>query len=149
MPTIEVELMIDADPDAVFTLAREQVERFPEFTDDLVSVTVLERDGPRSVSKWVGRIKEFARTIEWVEEDEWDPSARTCQFAQREGDFERYEGVWEFREADGGCLTHMTIEYEFNVPLIGPIIKGIVHKKTQQSAEGILQALKGLAAEEL
>jgi ribosome-associated toxin RatA of RatAB toxin-antitoxin module len=150
MPTVTAELTIPAEPDRLFTLARDQVERFPEFTDDLVSVTVLEREGIRSVSRWVGRIKEFNRTLEWTEEDEWDPEARTCRFWQREGDFTSYSGLWEFQPGEaGGCLTRMTIDYEYNIPLVGALIQGLVKKKVQQSAEAILQALQGLAAAEL
>ncbi len=150
MPTIESALHINHDPQQLFGLARDRVERLPEFSEEIESVTILEREGPRSVSRWVAKIKEFNRTVEWTEEDEWDESTRVCTFRQREGDFTRYEGVWRFEAAaGGGADVSIVLDYEYNVPLIGALIQGLLKRKVQENCDGTLKALEGLAEAEL
>jgi ribosome-associated toxin RatA of RatAB toxin-antitoxin module len=150
MPTVEASRHINHDPGQLFSLARDHVERLAEFSDDLQSVTVLEREGLRSVSRWVGLIKEFHRTVEWTEEDEWDEATHVCTFRQREGDFTKYEGVWRFEPAAaGGADVTIVLDYEYNVPLIGSLIQGLLKRKVQETCDDILQALAGLADDAL
>jgi len=51
------------------------VESFPDFMEDLQSLVVKERtdDGNRTVTEWVGLIREFKMTVKWSQEDLWDP----------------------------------------------------------------------------
>lgn len=147
MPEINVTIIVDAPLDTVYELAKE-VERLPEFDENLESVRIIERDGSRTVSEWVGVVREFRQTIKWTEEDEWDDQQHVCRFAQVKGDFDRYEGTWVFApEAADRTRIDLALEYEYNVPLIGPLIKGLLHKKTQQAAEGIMAAIKAMAEE--
>jgi ribosome-associated toxin RatA of RatAB toxin-antitoxin module len=145
VPRITVTVVVNAPLDTVYQLAKD-VERLPEFDDNLESVRVLEREGGRTVSEWVGVVREFRQTIRWTEEDEWDDERHICRFSQVKGDFDRYEGTWAF-SPDGGnrARIDLTLDYEYNVPLIGPLIKNLLHKKTQQAADGIMTALKAMA----
>jgi len=145
LPEITVTVLVDAPLNAVYGLAK-QVERLPEFDENLQSVTILEREDSRVVSEWVGVVKEFGQKVRWTEEDLWDDAQHTCRFKMTKGDFDQYEGSWVF-SADGEDRTRVDLQftYEYNVPLIGPLIKGILHKKTTESAQGIMNALKALA----
>lgn len=145
MPQITVCVVVDAPLETVYELAKE-IERLPEFDENLESVRILEREGSRTVSEWVGVVREFRQTIKWTEEDVWDDAGHTCRFQQTKGDFDRYEGTWTF-VADGDHQTQvdLLLEYEYNVPLIGPLIKKLLHKKTQQAADGIMAAIKAMA----
>ena len=145
MPEITVTTLVDAPLDTVYRLAKE-IERLPEFDANLESVRVLERDDSRVLSEWVGVVKEFGQKVRWTEEDLWNDAEHTCAFKMTKGDFDRYEGSWVFN-ADGDDRTRVDLqfEYEYNVPLIGPLIKGILHKKTTESAQGIMNALKTLS----
>jgi len=63
------------------------------------------------------------------------------------GDWDRYDGVWSFlAEGDG---THVTLDitYEYNVPLIGPLIKKLLHKLVARSADETLEGLRKMAEE--
>lgn len=148
MPTITSTVTVRAPVESVYELAK-QIERLPEFDETLQSVRIIEREGARTVSEWVGLIPEFRRTIQWTEEDLWDDEARVCRFAQTAGDFEEYRGTWSFvGEADGTTRVDLVLEYEFNVPLIGALIKNLLRQKTQQAADATLAAIKQLAEAE-
>ena len=141
MPTVESEIVIERPVAEVYALAQD-IERFPEFMADVQSVVILEDDPPRRVSRWTGVIKEFNRTVEWTEEDYWDDAAHLCTFTQLEGDFSEYSGRWEFVEVPAGTQVRLEVNYEYNVPLIGALIKNLLGKKMQQNADDMLAALK-------
>lgn len=141
MPTVESTITIAAPLEKVYSLARD-IERFPEFMDDVEEVEILERTADRQVSRWVGAVKEFKRTIQWTEEDFWNDQDHTCRFQQTEGDFSEYSGNWEFLQNENGTEVTLVVNYEYNVPLIGPLIKNLLHKKMQQNCDSMLAALK-------
>src|SRR5947207_6236705 len=130
MPRVENEIVINAGVETVYRTAKD-VERFPEFMPDVKSLRVLERseEGRHTVVEWVGLIPEFKLTVKWVEEDHWDDAAHTCDFQLVSGDFKSYSGRWQFVPAPGGTRFLSVVEYEYDIPLIGPMIKGLILKK--------------------
>jgi len=145
LPEISVIVTVDAPLESVYGLAK-QIERLPQFDENLESVRILGREDSRVVSEWVGVVREFGQKVRWTEEDLWDDAGHVCRFKMTKGDFDQYEGQWTF-EAEGDAQTRVSLQfaYEYDVPLIGPLIKGILHKKTRESAEGIMNALKALS----
>ena len=143
MPRIESSLTINAPVEKVFALAR-NIESFPEFMPDLKKVTILEKspDGSRVKSEFVGYIKDFRITVKWIEEDEWDEQSKTCRFHLIKGDFKSYSGMWTFEAIEGGTRFHSVIDFEYEIPLIGPIIKTLVTKLMKQNVDNMLQAIK-------
>jgi ribosome-associated toxin RatA of RatAB toxin-antitoxin module len=77
-----------------------------------------------------------------VEEDAWDDAAHRCRFRQRDGDFDSYEGTWEFAADDGGTRTTITVQFEFGIPLIGRLLSGLLRVKMRENIDGMLKALK-------
>ena len=143
MPRIEQKRLINAEVERVFGVARD-IESFPRFMPDLQSLVVQERseDGCRTVSEWVGIIREFKMTIKWVQEDVWDMETRRDQFRLLEGDLNRMEGHWQFTAQDGKTLFESVVDYEYNVPLIGPMIKALIHKKMVQNLDSMMKAIQ-------
>ncbi len=144
MPQVYSELLIVAPVERVYSLAK-QVERLSDFIPNIERVTIQSRDGDRTVSEWVGRIPEFNRTIAWVEEDDWDDAARRCDFRLVSGDWDRYDGVWRFASEGDATRVGLTINYEYNVPLIGPLIRKLLHRLVVRSADETLAGLRALA----
>ncbi|UCH36561.1 MAG: SRPBCC family protein [Armatimonadota bacterium] len=140
MPVIEVEKVIPAPPDVVYAAAKD-IERFPEFMPNVQTVEILEREGSHTKSRWAGRVEEFRRTIAWVEEDDWDDARRACTFRATEGDWDKYDGVWTFDEHPDGTLVYLKLDYDFNVPLIGPLIRGLLAKLVKGNSEEMLEGL--------
>jgi len=141
VPDVHSELTIASPPQNVYALAKD-VERFPEFLPNVQSVAIRERDGSRTVSDWVGLVPEFKRTIKWVEEDIWDDRAMRCQFRSLSGDWDRYEGAWAFSPDGEGTRVSLGISYDYNVPLIGPLIQKLLRKLVQRNAEETLEGLR-------
>jgi len=145
---VQAEMVIPAPLARVYELARD-VERFPEFLPNVEQVTVREREGARIVTEWVGLVPEFKRTIKWTEEDEWDDDAHTCRFRALEGDWDLYQGEWSFAEEGGETRARLRIEYEYNVPLIGPLIRKLLHKLVERNARETLEGLRRRAMGEV
>lgn len=143
MPVIRSSIEIDGPVDAVYALAKD-VETFPQFMPDLKSVRVVERsaDGSRVVSEWAGTVKEFKTTVRWTEEDIWDDSAKTCVFSLVKGDYSKYSGEWRFIDLEGRTRFESEIDFEYEVPLIGALIKGIIARKMKENLDNMLSAIK-------
>jgi coenzyme Q-binding protein COQ10 len=140
MPEVSSSIVIRAPLETVYASAR-RVEDFPRFMPDLERVTVLERNGEvPTLTEWVGTVE--GRRVHWIEEDRWDDAAHRCRFRQREGDFDRYEGTWEFAADGGGTRTTITVEFEFGIPLIGRLLSGLLRVKMRENIDGMLSALQ-------
>lgn len=148
MPEVHSEIVIAAPPERVYGIAKE-VERFPEFLPNVQSVAIREREGARVVSEWVGMVPEFRRTIRWLEEDIWEDSALRCRFRSLSGDWDRYEGTWAFFPEGDATRVALDISYDYNVPLIGPLIQKLLRKLVARNAEETLTGLRRRAEGEL
>lgn len=142
MSVVEVEMVIPAPPERVYAVAKE-IERFPEFMPNVEKVEILARDGARVTSRWVARVEEFNRFIKWVEQDEWNDETRVCRFHATEGDWAKYDGVWGFEGHADGTRAYINLDFDFNVPLIGALLKGLLAKLVRANCE---ETLRGIAA---
>ena len=144
MPRIEQSVQIDAPIEHVYRIARD-VEAFPQFMPDLQSLTVQERspDGTRTVTAWVGLIREFNMTIKWTQEDAWNDAAHRDDFHMLQGDMDRMDGSWQFT-AEGESRTRFdsVVVYDYNVPLIGPMVKNLIKKKMTDNLQATMEAIK-------
>lgn len=143
MAIVHSSIDIEGPIEKVYTFAK-NVESFPDFMPDVKSITVLERspDGRRTVCEWVGIVKEFRTTIKWTEEDIWDDQAHTCVFSLVKGDYSKYSGKWQFTDLGGKTRFDSEIEVEYDVPLVGALIKGIIAKKMKENVDNMLSAIK-------
>ena len=144
MPRIEQSILIDAPIAEVYRIARD-AESFPQFMDDLQSLTMLERseDGQRTVTAWVGLIREFKMSIKWTQEDLWDDVRYRDAFRMLQGDMDKMEGDWQFTpEADNRTRFDSRMEYEFEVPLIGPMVRNLIKKKMTENLQATMEAIK-------
>ncbi len=144
MPRIEQSVHISASPAVTYKIAK-NVEAFPEFMEDLQSLTVTERseDGLRTVSDWVGIIKAFKMKIRWTQEDLWDDVALRDSFKMLRGDMDRMEGYWQFNQLEDGTTEFESVlDYEINVPMVGPMVKGLVKKLMTDNLQSTLDAIK-------
>ena len=143
MAKVQSSIEINGALEEVYELAKD-IESFPEFMPDLKSVKVVERseDGSRIISDWVGIVKEFKTTLKWTEEDIWDDQARTCTFSLVKGDYSKYSGLWTFTDLGGKTRFDSEIEVEYDVPLVGALIKGLIAKKMKENVDNMLAAIK-------
>jgi ribosome-associated toxin RatA of RatAB toxin-antitoxin module len=138
---VHSEILIHAPAERAYQLAKD-VEGLVEFLPNVKQITIQSRDGGRTVSEWVGLVPEFRRAIRWVEEDVWDDGGLRCDFRSISGDWDLYQGSWTFERQGADCLAHLQIAYEYNVPLIGPLIKKLLHKLVARNVDETLAALR-------
>lgn len=147
MPHIDNEVLVDAPLDRVYALAKD-VESFPDFMPDVESLVVVERspDGSRTVTDWVGIASDFKLKVRWTEEDVWDDVGHTCRFQQIKGDYQSYGGLWTFSDAGEGRTKFVSsLDYNLEVPLIGPLLKKVVARLMRDNTQKLLEAVKARA----
>ncbi len=141
MPTVDTQVWIQAPLSKVYEIAKDS-RSFPEFMKDVVSVTPVESSENRFVSDWVGLIPQFMLKVRWRQEDLWNDADHTCHFKQLQGDYDMLEGVWTFTEQDGQTLFATHLDYEYNVPTLGALVKKVIHHIVVKNLEGINEAIK-------
>jgi ribosome-associated toxin RatA of RatAB toxin-antitoxin module len=146
MPQVKNQVTINAPFSVVWQLAQD-VEKFPAIMPDLDKVEILEKTEPspqttRTVTHWSSRIKQFNRSIVWTEEDIWNSEKGSCDFWQIKGDFTKYEGSWKFRDLGTTTELDLTIDYAFEIPLVGALMKGVLQKLMQQNVDMMGKALQ-------
>lgn len=149
MPRVNTENTIDAPIEEVWKMAQD-VEKMPDFMSDLVWVKVLEEEQTspftrRTVTEWMGRIKQFNRNLHWVEEDIWNDEEKICHFWQIRGDYTDYRGSWKFVSQGASTQVLLEIDYVIDIPLLGPLMQKVVKKLMQENCDTMLRCLKSEA----
>jgi len=143
MPRIEQSIVIDAPVERVYAIARD-VEKFPTYMEDLESLTVLERrdDGNRTITEWVGLVRQFKMKLKWTQEDLWDPATHRDDFKALKGDVDEMSGYWQFTDQNGQTRFDSLVDYEINIPLVGALVKQIIRKLMEQNLDAQMRAIK-------
>lgn len=141
MPRVESTTWIQAPLERVYAIAKDN-RSFPEFMEDVQSLEVVEEEGARVVSDYVGVVSTFGLKVRWRQEDIWDDEAHTCAFRQLKGDYDQLEGIWRFTEENAGTRFESVLDYEYKVPGLGPLVAKVVHNIVVKNVDGILAAIK-------
>lgn len=144
MPTVETSTWIDAPIVTVYAIAQDN-EAFPTYMKDVKSVTVLQREGGKVVSDWVGIVSAFGLKIKWTQEDLWDDGKKTCDFRMLKGDYDKLEGTWRLSEENGGTRFDSLVDYEYKVPGIGALVNKVIHGLVVKNLDDTLAAIKAKA----
>lgn len=146
MPKVDTSVLIDAPMEIVYRVARDNSE-FPDFMDDVDSLTVLSDEGGVVVSEWVGRVPAFGLKIKWTQQDTWNEETKVCQFEQLKGDYDKMIGEWRLTEEGDGVRFDSTLEYEYVVPGLGPLVGRVIYGLVVKNMEEVLGAIKKRAEE--
>ena len=141
MPTVETTVWINAPLDQVYAIARNS-KAYPDYMKDVKSVTPVEEDGNRFVADWVGIVPTFGLKVRWRQEEVWDDANHSSSFHQVSGDYDKLEGAWTFKEENGGTRFDQRLDYEYNVPTLGPLVKKVIHNIVVKNLENINAAFK-------
>lgn len=144
MPTVETTTWINAPIEIVYEIAKDN-RSFPEFMKDLDSLTVVSEQGNVVVSDYVGVVSAFNLKVKWQQEDVWDDTAKTCTFRQVKGDYDSMSGLWSFREENGGTRFESTMDYEYSVPGLGPMVGKVIFGLVKKNVQDILDAIRDRA----
>ena len=100
------------------------------------------RDDHRFVADWVGIVPTFGLKVRWRQEEIWNDETHSSHFKQLSGDYDRLEGDWTFAEENGGTRFNQTLDYEYNVPTLGPLVKKVIHSIVVKNLDAINEAFK-------
>jgi len=141
MLDLTLETAIAAPPELAYSVAKE-VEKYPTFLPDVKEVVVLERDGARTVTRWIGRVPELGMSVQWEQEEVWDDAQRRSEFHVTKGDWDTYQGWWQFDAQNGHTLLTLHLKAEVRIPLVGPMVHGIVERLARANAVRMLEGLR-------
>lgn len=139
MPFVEVSMPVMCERREVYPILK-QMDKYPEFMEDLVSVEVLERKNNTTVTKWVSNVD--GRIIKWTELDVFDDENLHISYRQLDGDLKRFEGEWVLTEIAGGTEIKLTVDFEFGIPMIAGLLNPILKKKVRDNSISMLTAIK-------
>lgn len=141
MPTVETTVWINAPLEKVYEIARDS-ENYPNYMKEVQSVTPVEKEGNRLVADWVGIIPTFGLKVRWRQEEVWNDLTHSSEFRQVSGDYDSLEGKWSFKEENGGTRFDQHLDYEYNVPTLGPLVKKVIYNIVVKNLESINSAFK-------
>lgn len=139
MPYIEVTTHIYCDRAKIYPILKD-MEKYPEFMADLVSVEVIERKDNTTITKWVSNVD--GRIIRWTELDVFDDDNMHISYKQIEGDLKNFEGEWILTPVQEGTEIKLTVDFEFGIPMIAPLLNPILKKKVRDNSMNMLKSIK-------
>ena len=139
MPYVEVTMPVKCEREKIYPIIK-NMEKYPDFMTDLISVEVLERDKNTTVSKWVSNVD--GRIIKWTEKDIFDDENMHITYKQIDGDVKKFEGEWILTPVESGTEVKLTVDFEFGIPMISGLLNPIAKKKVRTNSENMLKAIK-------
>ncbi|MGW6454912.1 type II toxin-antitoxin system RatA family toxin [Streptomyces sp. NPDC055078] len=142
MPSVTLDAMIPGTTaDAIFVRLAD-FSGYPRYTDAVREVTITDADDGVVTSHWSVNFRNGV--LCWTEQDRIDPAARTIDFTQTEGDFDRFDGSWQvFAEDDGRTRVRFAAVFDLGMPSLAAIIDPIARDALAESIERILRGLFG------
>ena len=130
----------DVDPDTAYGLVAD-FARYPEVCKTVLGVRVEQLGAGRARSTWEVEFRDGV--MEWTEEDRFDDAARTIEFEQLDGDFERFTGRWVVRPAGEGSTVEFAAEIDLGFPSLGNLLEPIAERSLRENVGVILRSLLG------
>jgi ribosome-associated toxin RatA of RatAB toxin-antitoxin module len=123
------------------------LERYPTCSPAILSLSILERNGDRFVSRW--EVAFQGGRLKWTEEDQIIPSECVWRFRQIEGDAQHLAGEWKVRDADSGCALSFSAEFKIGIPGLEAMFAPIAEKALRENMRSVIKGLLGDSVEEI
>ncbi len=144
MPRTTASILIPLPIREVYEGSRD-VEALLPHLPDAREITALETTKTRSVTKFV--FVALGKKIVYTEEEDWDDATFYNHFKQREGDFDKYEGQYLFKEVPGGTEFTIVLDWELNLPLIGALLNKMLSKILENQVVALTKGIKDVCLE--
>ncbi|MBU2701080.1 ribosome-associated toxin RatA of RatAB toxin-antitoxin module [Sporomusaceae bacterium BoRhaA] len=139
MPYVEVSTQVAGSCAEVYPILK-AMEKYPDFMQDLVSVTVLERQGQTTITHWISKVD--GRMIKWTERDVFDDERYHISYSQIDGDLKKFEGEWILTPAEQGTEIKLTVDFEFGIPMIAGLLHPLLKRKVKENSMHMLEAIQ-------
>jgi len=139
MPNIEVSTVVRGDINKIWSIVSD-MESYPEFMPNLVSVDIEERSENTTVSKWVSNVD--GKVIAWTEKDVFFQDKHRIEYHQISGDLKKFEGFWQLTDTPDGVSILLTVDFDLGIPMLSTLLNPILKKKVRENSEGMLSSIK-------
>lgn len=139
MPSVEVSKKIVGNIDSIYQIVK-NMEDYPRFMKDLISVDTLERSEKMTITHWISNVD--GRKIQWTEEDYFFDEQKRIEYKQIEGDLKRFAGYWQLTPDDEGVMITLFVDFEFGIPMISALLNPLLKRKVRENSENMLEAIR-------
>ncbi len=139
MPFVEVTTVVGGTKAQAYAIARE-MERYPEYMENVISVKVIEREQNSTITSWVTNVD--GRSFKWKERDFFNDDLHHIRYYQVAGDLKKFEGEWRFEDTEEGTKITLTVDFDLGIPMLAGLLHPILKKKVKHNSEAMLVAIK-------
>ena len=145
MRTLEIAaILADVDADDAYDLLS-AFEQWPDWSPVIKSVRIKAARGKTIETVW--SVAFLEGTLNWTEEDVFDPAHRTCRFRQTEGDADHFCGHWSLTPFGTGCRFRFSVEFDLGLPSLSDILEPIAEEELRDNLHSVLTGMFGDAVE--
>ena len=145
MQSIELSCYIDKPVDVVYSLVSD-MESYPQYMKNIISVRVLEKSIRTAVTTWTVEVDGVRLT--WQENDDFFPEERVIRFRQIQGDMSHYEGEWSVQPAPGGAVLKIRVGFDLGLSMISGLLQYLLKKKVENTCREMLSGIQEMAGQE-
>ena len=139
MPFVETEILINGDIEKIYPIVKD-MESYSKFMDSVKSIKVLEREGNTTLTQWKTELK--GKPFNWIEKDTFYDEDYKINYQLTSGDLKKFEGDWTLTETVEGVKVHLTVDFEFGVPMIASLLNPIAKLIIKQNLNSMLTGIK-------
>jgi len=140
---LKEEIEINANQDIVFKVILD-LEKFPEFIEDVKKITILQDEGNKRISEWEAEIDGLL--FKWQEEDIYYPQQYKLTYKLIKGDLDKFEGYWEIIKLnDNKSKLVIFLSFDLNIPTLKSLIMPTIKFKVKKNLALMLKAIKSRA----
>lgn len=142
MPCVETSLAIKGDCETIYAFIKD-MEQYPRFMTNLISVEVLERTETTTITKWKSNVDGIE--INWKELDSFDDNNFHVIYQQIEGDLKKFDGEWLLSQLNDCVYVTLKVNFEFGIPMLATMMNPLLKRKVyNNSMEMLLMMQKEL-----
>jgi coenzyme Q-binding protein COQ10 len=140
---LKEEIEINANQDIVFKVMLD-LEKFPEFMEDVKKITILQDEGNKRISEWEAEIDGLL--FKWQEEDTYYPQEYKLTYKLIKGDLDKFEGYWEIIKLnDNKSKLVIFLSFDLNIPTLKSLIMPTIKFKVKKNLTLMLKSIKSRA----
>lgn len=140
---LKEEIEIDANVDIVFKVMLD-LEKFPEFMEDVKKITILEENENKRISEWESEIDGLI--FKWQEEDVYYPQEYKLTYRLIKGDLDKFEGYWQvIKLSENKSKLVLFLTFDLNIPTLKSLIMPTIKFKVKKNLALMLKAIKSRA----
>lgn len=136
---LESSVVIKRSQEEVYSLLTD-IEKFPDFIEDINSVEIVEEVEGRVISEWGVDIDGVP--LNWRQQHILDKDKARISFRMLQGDLERYAGQWSLQQLLTGTELKLTMIVDWGLPSLARVTEPILKEKINNYIQRILSDIK-------